>query len=40
MSTTKLNHLLIDRIQGIDDKDFLNALRVLTDAKAHPVPET
>lgn len=40
MSTTKLKHLLIDRIQGIDDEDFLNALWVLTDAKVHPVPET
>ena len=39
MSTIELKHLLIDRIRGIDDEDFLNALRVLTDAKVHRVPE-
>ena len=37
MSTVELKKLLVKRIQSTDDKEFLNALRVLTDEKIHPV---
>lgn len=33
MQTTELKNTLIQRIKAIEDKSFLNALKILTDSK-------